>query len=1237
MVEKSFSKTRILRGLKRRLVPVRKTAEVIRPHFDSEYYRREYPDVVTSGQDPVIHYIKYGAAERRNPSREFDTGYYLDVNTDVAMSRHNPFYHYIKYGKAEGRLPAESFNANIKLGSEEGSILSDLLNQKAAKLVEVLPEMDWLELKAGRGIDVTKINRFQERPIRYEIVAASRIVAAELEVDEDFAAEAAQQASGRTLSLDIWDTLLRRRCHPDETKLRAARALWVEAGFQKNLHPVDLFQVRRIAEAMAADASYEYKFSDVSKRWLELVGLDSEEMDAQIAQFEMSIERAATSPDPTMAEVVNRHDGPAIAVSDFYLPGKDLENLLVDNGIRLNGPIYASCDYMATKRVGDLFDLVLAKEGKNAQELVHIGDRRDSDVLVPREKGLTSILYEVPEELERTERMWGAFQKYLSGDLSEHLKNILGLATSGADDAVEGPNPVEALSIPAVGFVLQILQEALQKNVDTVYFFTREGVFLKALYDDMVSADVLDRGSSGYPKAKLLEVSRRATFAASLEAFTIPEMMRLWSQYSKQSLSALAVTLNIPTEEWRSLAHTHGIDVDEEIQYPWKDRRVKRFFADRSVRRISRNFIKSQRSALIEYLDTVGFHPRKPHSRMIVDIGWRGTIQDNIARVCAGTVHGCYLGLDRYLNPQQPSVTKSAFLFDNNTDTERYSISEYAALEYVFNSLGGSVTGYSNGLASREVIEEEEAVISKYVTAFQERIRASAKEVAAYVRDHGLIASDLRQLSRQVVSGHVSNPAQDVAEAFVTLVHNETFGTGTSDEMSCSALGGEAVASAQGADFHGMLRHELEHLRWHQAHLTAGPLHDFLKRRSLAQELNTPIMLSAPGYLPATSRRDHRVSVYAPSPIPGSGGHRTIYNMCRRLAQAGYEVHLNNERAGDTRAMDWQASVIGGSGIKIHNRWGAGIDAAAVIATIDYSAFYVSDHFSESVKKFYFIQDYEAGFNPVGDVYLRSQRSYAQGLNAITMGRWLSHVLRARYGLGAASGGLGVDHQVYMPSPVSGGAGGRSGRQKIAFLYQPEKPRRAVQLCVDALTEVTKLLPDVEVVTYGSDAHPSLPCRSRNLGLITDLREINEIYNECDLGLCISATNPSRIPFEMMAAGCVPVDIYSYNNLFDYGAGTGVLAYQSPASLAEAMFRLLTDDAWRADRATCGINFVRNRTLEWEVDVAVNVVNHVLSGGSLDDLPTPGPSYTDKPILSEHCAKSAAENYVRWQWAAANV
>jgi hypothetical protein len=73
--------------------------------FDSEWYLMTYGDVAREKMDPIAHYIKFGAAEGRDPSIHFNTSWYLRVNLDVAESGINPLIHYIKYGKAEGRAP----------------------------------------------------------------------------------------------------------------------------------------------------------------------------------------------------------------------------------------------------------------------------------------------------------------------------------------------------------------------------------------------------------------------------------------------------------------------------------------------------------------------------------------------------------------------------------------------------------------------------------------------------------------------------------------------------------------------------------------------------------------------------------------------------------------------------------------------------------------------------------------------------------------------------------------------------------------------------------------------------------------------------------------------------------------------------------------------------------------------------------------------------------------------------
>lgn len=59
------------------------------------------------------HYVKYGVRMLRNPSAAFDTAYYLRTNPDVVSSGINPLVHYLLYGKAEGREPRKTASERL--------------------------------------------------------------------------------------------------------------------------------------------------------------------------------------------------------------------------------------------------------------------------------------------------------------------------------------------------------------------------------------------------------------------------------------------------------------------------------------------------------------------------------------------------------------------------------------------------------------------------------------------------------------------------------------------------------------------------------------------------------------------------------------------------------------------------------------------------------------------------------------------------------------------------------------------------------------------------------------------------------------------------------------------------------------------------------------------------------------------------------------------------------------------
>lgn len=69
--------------------------------FDAEYYLETNKDLAPT-VDPVLHYIVYGANERRSPSRFFSERRYQEIHPDVAEAGLSAIEHYEKFGRRHG-------------------------------------------------------------------------------------------------------------------------------------------------------------------------------------------------------------------------------------------------------------------------------------------------------------------------------------------------------------------------------------------------------------------------------------------------------------------------------------------------------------------------------------------------------------------------------------------------------------------------------------------------------------------------------------------------------------------------------------------------------------------------------------------------------------------------------------------------------------------------------------------------------------------------------------------------------------------------------------------------------------------------------------------------------------------------------------------------------------------------------------------------------------------------------
>lgn len=71
--------------------------------FDPAWYLSQHADVRALGMDAAEHYVRFGAAEGRDPGPRFSVRTYLDLHQDVAAAGLNALDHYERFGRAEGR------------------------------------------------------------------------------------------------------------------------------------------------------------------------------------------------------------------------------------------------------------------------------------------------------------------------------------------------------------------------------------------------------------------------------------------------------------------------------------------------------------------------------------------------------------------------------------------------------------------------------------------------------------------------------------------------------------------------------------------------------------------------------------------------------------------------------------------------------------------------------------------------------------------------------------------------------------------------------------------------------------------------------------------------------------------------------------------------------------------------------------------------------------------------------
>ena len=326
-----------------------------------------------------------------------------------------------------------------------------------------------------------------------------------------------------------------------------------------------------------------------------------------------------------------------------------------------------------------------------------------------------------------------------------------------------------------------------------------------------------------------------------------------------------------------------------------------------------------------------------------------------------------------------------------------------------------------------------------------------------------------------------------------------------------------------------------------------------------------------------------KISFVIPQPIIGSGGHRNIYRIVRYLAHNGYDVtcYIDPEGLVDPSHVrtgmeayhkitdnffDLECNII----FNVNDIKPCDI----LFATHAASANIVKANEDKYKLGCYFIQDYEPYFFPMGDNYLNFHNTYKLGLYPITSGPWPLELLKRDFNIKEGNFfRFPINKNVYFCDDKT-----ERFSNRIIFFAKPSMPRRCYNLGIAALKIVKEKHPQVEVCLYGENkAHyNNVPFEFTPIGLTPTIEDLGNLYRSAIVGIAFSTTNPSLVPYEMMACGCAVVDLDFNNSIVSYDSHDNVqLVDTTPEKIAEGIEKLYLDENLRNQKVKNALEFIK--------------------------------------------------------------
>ncbi len=511
----------------------------------------------------------------------------------------------------------------------------------------------------------------------------------------------------KAICFDYFDTLVYRRVVPEETKVLAAHqlSLLVEDISSELFYGLrQRLEKKLCAESVARGKDPEFSLPELGGRLYQIIngisgGLGLLAGEQQFVRcfcnIELAIEIQVQRPYPELLELLRWLKSRSVVtclVSDFYIPRSYFEIMLAAHGFQgLFAEVFISADYGVSKGTAKLYREVARKLGCPPEDLWMIGDNHHADKLMAEQAGLRASLVDVVEQKQRYAR-WQAECK------SERDRTLALTRRFECIVSAAGNIHFPEMGVTLWRFITNLFSHLYAWRIADVFFCSKEGEFLQRLfilYQEKMFGGVLI--ASHY-----LVVSRKATFICSLQPLEQESFSRLFDQYRDLTLAEFILSLNFSKVQLATLMVQLPCDWTARITNLQQHEHFKALLRLPLFQEMYEQHRRAQRKNFLSYLDsfTVDFRANGLH---LVDVGWKGSIQNNIyfAMDEAVSVQGYYLGL---LTPSglTEKNKKIGLLFSDYP--------EHSPFVHVYNnnrSLFEMVLGASHGSADGYFSEEQ--------------------------------------------------------------------------------------------------------------------------------------------------------------------------------------------------------------------------------------------------------------------------------------------------------------------------------------------------------------------------------------------------------------------------------------------------------------------------------------------------------------------------------------------------